>query len=150
MSSDDELVMERPRPLVDEVSKPFWEACTRRELAIQRCTRCCAWSYPAKLSCGECQSPELAFETVSGMGTLYSYTVQRQAFHAGFLPHIPNVVAMAELDDCPGVLLVANLVDIDVDDIAIGLSVRTDFDVRAEVTVPMFRPRHSAPRSIDE
>jgi uncharacterized OB-fold protein len=141
MSSDDELVMERPRPLVDEVSRPFWEACARRELAIQRCARCRAWSYPAKLTCGECQSPDLGFGTVSGSGTLYSYTVQRQAFHAGFLPYIPNVVAMVELDDCPGVLLVANLVDVDADDIAIGLRVRVDFDERTDVTVPIFRPQ---------
>lgn len=132
--------MERPLPAVDDVSRTFWEACAREELVMQRCSACATWSYPAKLACGVCQSTDLAFEKVSGRGTLYSFTVQRQAFHAGFLPYIPNTVAMVQLDESPELLVVANLVGVDEQDPVMGLPVVTHFDHRDGITVPVFSP----------
>ena len=45
-----------------------------------------------------------------------------------------------ELDEQPGLLLLANIVDIDIDAVDIGLRVEVTFEDRDGYAVPQFRP----------
>ena len=84
---------------------------------------------------------------MSGLGAVYSFAIVRQAFDPEFLAEVPYVVALVELDEQPGLLLLTNVVDIDVDAVEIGMRVEVTFEARAGHVVPQFRPseRSAAP-----
>jgi hypothetical protein len=76
---------------------------------------------------------------VSGDAALYSYTVNHQAWMPG--PELPYVVAIVELPEQEGLRLTTNLVNCDLDAIAIGMPVRVTFENHDdEVWIPLFEP----------
>jgi uncharacterized OB-fold protein len=136
------MVVPRPVPLPDERSQPFWDAARRHTLVIQRCENCGWLSYPPDVICANCLSPDRSFRwaTMSGRGTLRSWTVVRTAFLPGFAPYTPYVVAVVELDEQPGLRVAARLVDGPEALLGYGATTETIFDeVAADVTIPMFR-----------
>jgi uncharacterized OB-fold protein len=61
----------------------------------------------------------------TGRGTIYSFTVVRQAF-GDWKPFVPYVIAYVELDEGPRVL--TNIVDCDPERVAIGDTVQLAID----------------------
>ena len=127
-----------PLPVPSEDSAPFWEYLQQGELRLQRCLVCSTFAHPPRLMCPECGSFDREWVAVSGRGTVYSYVVTRQAIHPSFEGHTPYATVVVELAEGPR--LTSNLVDVAVDDIAIGLPVEVAFvTVSDEVTLPLFR-----------
>ena len=127
-------------PAITDDTRPFWESCRRRVLAIQRCAGCATFRHPPSPVCFRCRSFAHTWVAVSGRGTVFTYAVVTRAFLPG-LP-VPHNVVVVALDDVPGVRLVSNVVDADPAALRIGLPVEVLFeDVSAEVTVPRFRIR---------
>jgi hypothetical protein len=131
-----------PLPAITDDTRPFWEACRRRELVVQRCTACGAFRHPPSPVCWRCRRFEHEWVRSAGRGVVFSHAVVHRAFGADVA--VPYVVALVTLDDAPGVRLVSNLVDVAPDDVAIGMPVEVVFDdVSADVTVPRFRARRA-------
>lgn len=133
---------QRPAPTPDE--EPFWRAEGGGHLEIQRCGQCRSWQHPPNPVCYRCLSRELDFERVSGLATVYSYTVN----HQPWLPHLqePYAVIVAELDEQPGLRFVSRLVDTPVEQVHIGLRVRVAFDpLGDELYAPLFTATGDAP-----
>lgn len=129
-----------PLPAITDDTRPFWDACRRRELVVQRCTACEAPRHPPSPVCWRCRSFAHAWIPVSGQGTLFSYAVVHRAFLPGLEGHVPYTLAVVALDDVPGIRLVSNLVDAEPAELRVGLPVEVLFeDVSPEVTVPRFR-----------
>ena len=61
---------DRPVPVPDESSAPYWEAAAEHVLAVARCSRCGTFALPPDVVCPHCGStdPDFAFEPVSGRG----------------------------------------------------------------------------------
>lgn len=128
----------RPLPQPTPTSVGFWEAAQRRELVIQRCTRCRAWRHYPQAMCPGCQSLDWEWAAVSGRGVIHSYTVAHQAFHAHWADKVPYVVATIELEE--GVRVVDDMLDLDPAAVKIGLPVEVVFqDLSDEITLPKFR-----------
>src|SRR3546814_15964799 len=74
--------------------------------------------------CPECQSDAIAWPELSGAATLYSFAVVH-----GFpgLPDVTLVSAVVDLPDAPGARLISNIIDIDPDEVEIGMSLTVDF-----------------------
>jgi uncharacterized OB-fold protein len=68
---------------------------------------------------------DLSWETMSGNGTVYSYTITRAGVGRKWREHLPLVVAYVQLDEGPIVL--TNIVDTDPSIIEIGMSVTAVF-----------------------
>jgi uncharacterized OB-fold protein len=131
-----------PLPAITEDTRPFWDACRRRELVVQRCTACGAFRHPPSPVCWRCRRFEHEWVRSTGRGAVFSHAVVHRAFGADVA--VPYVVALVTLDDAPGVRLVTNLVDVAPDDVRIGMPVEVVFDdVSADVTVPRFRARRA-------
>jgi uncharacterized OB-fold protein len=131
-----------PAPAITADTAPFWEACRRKTLAIQRCTDCGSFRHPPTPVCWRCRSFAHEWTPVSGRGTVFSHAVVHRAFLPELEPYVPYVVAVVALDDAPGVRLVTNLIDAAPGEVAIGLPVEVVFEaVTPEVTVPRFRIR---------
>lgn len=79
-------------------------------------------------------------ETVSGLGTVHSFTINRQAWIPGFDP--PYVVGLVEIDEDPRVRLMTNIVNCDVESVYIGMRVKVLFEEQdgGIIFLPLFEP----------
>jgi uncharacterized OB-fold protein len=126
---------------MDELTRPFWEAARHGRLAIQRCQTCAFYNHPPKPLCDRCQSSELHFEVVSGLGRIWSYSVMHQKSVAGFEKNVPYATALVELDEQPMLLLLTNLLGVAPTSITIGDRVQVDFEwLSDEICLPQFVP----------
>lgn len=116
-----------PQPAPDVNTEGFWEATQKGELALCRCTdkACGYWSHPPLERCRSCGSPT-TFEPVSGMGTIFSFIVAHQPSVPGYLADLPYHVALIELDEQPGLRLVAKVPTSERDNIQIGQRVQVE------------------------
>ena len=125
----------------DQWTEPFWKATVEHRLVIPRCKSCGTFRMPPGPVCHECQSMELDYVEVSGKGSVYSFTVIRRAMIPALKESIPYIVAVVELPDAGEVRLVTNMIDVDPDEVQIGMPVEVVWDdLDEEVTVPRFRP----------
>jgi uncharacterized OB-fold protein len=101
--------------------REFFDTAGQGQLTAVRCGRCGALAVPPKQFCPECSQRSWEPVTLSGDGTIASYTVIRVAprGHAGDVPYAIAAVQMKE-----GVSLLGRLVDIPLDTLKVGLPVR--------------------------
>ena len=132
--------MRRPRPAPSPTTEAFWAATAEHRFLLQRCTSCSAAQFYPKATCTTCGSCELAWEPASGRGTLHTFTVARRATHPAFEGAEPYVVAIIELAEGPRVT--SNLVECDLDDVRIGMSVELCWDDPDAdgISLPLWRP----------
>lgn len=129
----------KPVPEITDAMRPFFEAARQHRLVVQRCGTCGTLRFPARERCSRCLSRKVEWVSVSGRGTIFSYTVVHQLYHPGFAHEIPYAVVIVELAD--GIRMTANIVDCPLDAIRIGMSVEVVFEaITPEVTLPKFRP----------
>ena len=129
----------RPAPEADPITRPFWEAAERGELAVQRCPACGRWIHYPRAVCLGCGGTQLSFEPVSGNGTLYSWSWAHRPAGRAFADKQPYLVALVELEE--GVRMMTTLDDVDPDDLTVGMPVRLSrFEPTAEdgPPVPIF------------
>ena len=100
---------DRATPAITDLTRPFWDAARNGALAIQRCGDCRYYNHPPREACDRCLSNALAFEPVSGLGTIWSFTVMHQKSVAGFEASVPYLTALVELDEQEMLLLLTNL-----------------------------------------
>ena len=131
---------EKPRPLIDDLTRPFWEAAREHRLVIQRCQDCRHFNHPPRPVCHACHSAALAFEPVSGRGTIYSFSVMYQPNVTGFGDELPYLNILVELEEQPQLFLVSNLPEAQREQVRIGGKVEVYFeDVDTELALPKFR-----------
>lgn len=132
-------VSERPVPMPDSDSQPFWDGAREHRLLIQRCKDCGRHQFYPRIFCQGCLSDSLAWVDSQGMGHVYTYTVARVPASPAFAAEVPYVVAMVQLPE--GVRLVTNIVDCSPEDVHIGMPVEVTFrEVSGSCTLPVFRP----------
>jgi uncharacterized OB-fold protein len=132
--------MTKPVPVPDETTAFYWEAARNGRLEIQRCAQCRSWRYPPTIACPNCQSEELVPTPVSGRGSVYSFTVVRQAFDPAYAAELPYVVALVELEEDAGVRILTNIVHAEPSTITVGMPVEVTFEDRIGLALPMFQP----------
>lgn len=129
-------VMPRPTP----ESQPFWDACARHELVMQRCTSCERFWFPPSNRCQHCWSDGFAWMPVSGRGELFSFTVFHRAYARELAGQLPYVVAVVECEEGPR--LITNVVGCELDLVRVGMPVEVVFEEIADgSTLHAFRPR---------
>jgi uncharacterized protein len=127
-------------PAVTPETEAFWTGGAGGALQILRCRTCGHWIHPPAPVCPVDLSRDVGPEPVSGRGTVHSFTLNHQPWN----PAVPTpyAIVLVELEEQPGLRLVSNLVDVDPDDVRIGLPVLVRFeDAGNGVHVPLFGPR---------
>lgn len=128
----------RPLPQPDAETAFFWEGTSRRALLILRCDACGTYVHYPRPACHACGARALTPTSVSGRGTVHTFTVTHRPV-PGFDP--PFVVTIVELEEQPGLRMVSNLIGLEPDDVRIGMPVEVAFQPAAEdVWLPVFRP----------
>jgi uncharacterized protein len=133
-------ISQMPRPVPDEDSYPFWEACREEKLVLQRCRECSAFRYPPRPVCPNCSAFGVDWVESGGRGRVYSWVIAHHPVHPAVADRVPYNIVLVELDEGPR--LVSNLVDTLPDEIEVGQPVEVVFEhVSAELTLPKFRRR---------
>lgn len=139
--TDAAKVSQRPVPVPDEQSAPYWTAAARHVLTAARCSNCRMFSLPPDVVCPHCgtTSPDFVFEPVSGRGVVRAWTVVRQSFLPGFEEDIPFVLVDVELDEQRELRLIGRLVDGVDAPLSLGSRVVPAFeDIAPGVGIPAF------------
>ena len=123
------------------LTAPYWEACRRGELAIQRCASCRRFVHFPEPRCPYCAGTRLGYATVSGNAVVHTFSVIHRAFTAWFAARTPYVIAWVELAEQRGLRAFGNVVGCPPEDVSIGMAVRTCFtELPGFGAVPQFRP----------
>ncbi|WP_007516218.1 MULTISPECIES: thiolase C-terminal domain-containing protein [Pseudofrankia] len=130
--------VERSLPLLDEESRPFWEAGRDGLLSFVCCDGCGALLHPPQPVCRYCRSTDLGRREVPGSGVVAGVTVNHQPWDPRMPP--PYAVATVVLDADPRVRLTTNLVDVDADELRVGMRVVPRFEHRGDVWIPLYVP----------
>jgi uncharacterized OB-fold protein len=131
-------VYEKPQPVIDPGTKPFWDAAREHRLSLPHCGSCGQYHFYPRELCPHCYSDDLEWLDASGKGEVYSYTIARKPGGPAFAPDVPYVIAMIALDEGPRML--TNIITGDVESVRIGARVTVSFDdVTPELTLPKFR-----------
>lgn len=77
----------------------------------------------------------------SGRGTIFAFTIARQAFHESFADRVPYVLALVELEEQAGLRVLSNIVGPDQAALASGAPVELVFEARGDWALPQFRLR---------
>ena len=130
---------QKPLPIPNEDTKPFWDGLKEHKLRIQKCSQCGQFRFPPRIICPYCMSLESEWVEVEGRATVYAFTVVHRAYTPAYESELPYVVAIVELEE--GVRLVTNIVGCKPQQVAIGMRVELSFeDVTPEFTLHRFRP----------
>lgn len=124
----------RPSPAPSETpeTRPYWDAARRGELLVRRCRDCGEAHHYPRSACPFCLG-ETEWETASGKGEIYSYSLMLKAEQ-------PYVIAYVRLDEGPVVM--TNIVDTRASAISIGARVSLVFkETEGDgAPLPMFTP----------
>ena len=114
---------ERPLPLVDDESRPFWVAGRDGMLSFVSCNACGALLHPPAPVCRYCKSGDLGRRSIAGTGVVVGYSVNHQQWDPKF--PVPYAVATVAMDEDSRVRLTTNLVDVDLEDLRVGMRGRS-------------------------
>lgn len=129
---------QRPLPQPTRITQPYWDAAKESRLVIQQCACCKRRQFYPREFCTACLSDDIEWIDSAGLGTVYTYTVNRRPSNAALSEKVPYVVAMIDLDE--GVRMMANIIDTPPEAVRIGSRVRVCFEqVSDEITLPQFR-----------
>lgn len=135
------MTTDRPLPVPDESSAPYWAAAGRHVLVVARCGQCGTLTLPPDVVCAACGStdPGREYTAVSGRAVVRSWTVVHQAFLPGFAHDLPFVLVDVEIVEQTGLRLIGRLLDGAGVVLRVGVEVRVAFeDLTAEIAVPAF------------
>lgn len=117
-----------PRPTAE--TEPFWAACARGVLTVQRCAACGRTQFPPRVLCSHCHADDLGWIVAAGRGRIHSCTVVHRAPGPAFLADMPYVLALIDLDE--GVRMMMNVIGCAPAAVAIGMAVEVVFEPRGE------------------
>jgi uncharacterized protein len=136
-----ERVLPAPAPFVLPEVKPFWDATAEGRLVLPLCVECQTIIWYPRPFCPSCGSLKVSWVEATGLGTVYSFTVNRrgQADLPAYRDAGVYVLAYVELDEGPRVM--TNIVDCDPDSVKIGQQVEVVFhDTGQGTALARFRP----------
>jgi uncharacterized protein len=106
-------------------SARYWREIPQRyRLEAAKCTSCGKVFFPPRLTCKECGGREFEKVILPDTGKLMTYTIIRVA-PSEFSDQAPYAVGVAELDN--GVRLMAQVADVDFDEIKLGMPLKIEF-----------------------
>ena len=116
----------------DALTQPFWDAANAGRLVIQNCHACNRLQHPPAPTCQQCGSGDhLAWQEMSGRGTIYNYGVVYDCPVRLLQQDQPFNVAVIMLDEDPGIQMYSHLPGTPVDQVPVGARVEVIFEATA-------------------
>jgi uncharacterized OB-fold protein len=141
-------VARRPVPQVTSLTAPWWEAATRKKLAVQFCQNCDTYLHPPEPICPHCHQSNLSLREVSGRGRVLSATTMSQPRVQGFEDYAPFTCIAVEMEEQVGLVVLTNFVGDEgpEPEPEVGTPVEVTFETIADgVALPQFRRAPGSP-----
>lgn len=119
--------LERPAPVANELTKPFWDACNEKRLVLQNCPACQRLHYPPAQKCSKCGG-NMVWKEVKGKGHIDVFFVIRDSRIRGFRSAQPVNFAVITLDEDPGINFLSNLPGLRPGEVTPGTPVEVMFE----------------------
>ncbi|WP_338449879.1 Zn-ribbon domain-containing OB-fold protein [Niallia oryzisoli] len=128
--------MSKPRPLIDDDNRVFWEELKNHKFMLQHCNDCQKFIFYPRIICPHCYSENISWKETSGRGKIESYTVIHRAMPP-FKDEVPYVVGIIQLNE--GVKMISRLTN-EKGDVAIGKDVSVVYqNIEEDLTLPYFQ-----------
>jgi uncharacterized OB-fold protein len=129
----------KPLPVPTKWSQPFWDGTKRDRLLLKHCKICGHIDHPPYLYCTECLSEDHEWREASGKATLYAFAINEYGVPFPFMPDLPYVVALVDLQEGPR--MISNIVECDHKQLENGMALEVVFhDVSEDISLPKWRP----------
>ena len=115
----------RPVPRPTQTTKFFWDSAKQGKLALQYDPTSKQYQFWPRSISVKTGKRNLEGRTVSGKGTIYSYTTTYVPT-PGFEDKVPYAIGLIELDE--GVRIIGNLINVDPENVQIGMKVKVAFE----------------------
>jgi uncharacterized OB-fold protein len=130
----------RAQPPVTPTTQPFWDATRDRQLVLQWCLTDDHPIFFPREVCPVTLDANFEWRPASGLGTVYSFTVENRPQNPGMRSMAPYVVALIDLDE--GVRLLSNVVGCAPEAVAVGMEVQVTWEPLDDGRhLPQFEPR---------
>jgi hypothetical protein len=132
---------EHPMPVKTPTTAPFWDALAQHRIVIQYSPSLQAYVFYPRVRAPGTLADDLEWREISGMGTLYSFTVARRPVSPHFADAVPQLLAIVEWEEGPRFSTEMVNVDIDADpaQLRVGMRVRPVFFDYPEHDVTLLR-----------
>ncbi len=121
-----------PDPAITLENEAYFQGCGDGKLLLKRCTDCGETHFYPRAICPLCFSDNTEWYAASGKGRIYTYSVTRRA-------DVPFAIAYVTLEE--GVTMLSNIVEADLDALAIDQAVEVTFrESEGGQALPVFRP----------
>tara|TARA_B100000686_G_scaffold136347_1_gene143612 strand:- start:17360 stop:17767 length:408 start_codon:yes stop_codon:yes gene_type:complete len=128
---------EKPKPIIDNDSKVYWESAKNNKLIIQYSKKNNEYYLYSKQLISNIDSDDIEWIEVSGKGTIYSFTEVYVPAGPAFKEEVPYIVASIELEE--GARIISNIINVHNKEISIGKKVKVIFCKHSEnLTIPKF------------
>lgn len=129
----------RPKPVIDNWNRPFFDAAKQSKLLIQKCRDTGQCFFPPAPVSPFTGRPHWDWIEASGKGELWSFVVFHQSYFDGMKDELPYPVGMVKLDEGP--FMLTNLWDMEPEDAKIGMRLSVRFPGGpGEFVLPQFGP----------
>lgn len=116
-----------PQPRPDPDSQGFWDAAAHHALALQFCAACGQYQFPPLEACRRCGGG-LAWQPVSGRGSIHSFIVQHHNVAPGFADKRPYTIGLVSPNEAPHVRIPAEIRCEQGAAVKIGMTVHASFE----------------------
>jgi uncharacterized OB-fold protein len=121
-----------PCPETNVENQAYWDAAAEGRLLLKHCAACGDPHFYPRAICPHCFSDQTEWRESRGVGSIYSFSVMRRVAQ-------PYAIAYVALDD--GVTIMSNIVECDLDALAIGQRVKVAFrPSNGPLMIPVFVP----------
>ena len=139
-------------PAITPFNRPWF---TSGALTVQQCATCGALQHPPEEICHQCGGMTFAERVLAPAGTVHSYTIAHHSANPRLDGVVPYAVVLVALDEAPQVRVVGNLVDVPVEEVAIGMPVTATWeelgsDDGETVLLPLWQRARAAGNERDE
>ena len=119
------MTFAKPMPVKTPVSAPFWDALSEHKIRIQYSPSLGRHVFYPRILAPGTLADDLEWVEISGLGTLYTFTIARKPVSPHFADSVPQLLAVVQWDEGPRVS--TELVNVDPAEIRIGMRVKPVF-----------------------
>ncbi|WP_299556936.1 OB-fold domain-containing protein [uncultured Mycolicibacterium sp.] len=131
------MSFERPMPVPTPTTAPFWNALREHRILIQYSPSTGSYVFYPRVRAPRTLADDLQWREISGMGTLYSYTVARRPVSPHFADAVPQLLAIVQWDEGPR--FSTELVNVAPEQVRVGMRVRPVFCDHPEHDITLLR-----------
>ena len=127
----------KPRPEPTPTSQPYWDGLRQHEIRIQYSPSSGEYVFYPRLLAPRTLADDLEWREISGLGTLYTFTVADRPTAPQWSDALPQLLAVVQWDEGPR--LSTEMTNVEPGDLVVGMRVKPVFDDDAEGGVTMLR-----------